>query len=127
MGLMSNPTRTAGDVPTLDSEELRVKLARGNSTKLVMAGSSWAFRTKHLPGSLYFKTAEQMFEALQPDDEIVVYCSNLDCHASLSTIQKLLDHGYGKVSHYAGGIIAWEDAGLPLEGEWGHGQNAKQP
>src|SRR5207253_2375905 len=83
--------------------------------KLVMATKPWGFRVKHIPGSLYFKTPEQMFAALDKNDDIVVYCSNVDCRASLATIQKLLDHGYLHVSHYAGGLIDWETAGLPLD------------
>ncbi len=102
----------------LDREQLQAKLAGKAPLKLVMASSDWAFRAKHLPGSIHFKSPEEMFAALGKDEEIVVYCSNLDCHASLATIQKLRAHGYRNVRHYAGGLIDWETAGLPLEGDW---------
>ena len=102
----------------LDREQLRAKLASEAPPKLVMASSDWAFRSKHLPGSIHFKTPEEMFSALGKDEEIVVYCSNVDCHASLATIQKLRAQGYRNVRHYAGGLIDWEAAGLPLEGDW---------
>jgi rhodanese-related sulfurtransferase len=102
----------------LDRQQLQAKLARKEPFKLVMASSDWAFRAKHLPGSVHFTNPEEMFAALGKDQEIVVYCSNLDCHASLATIQKLREHGYQNVRHYAGGLIDWETAGLPLEGEW---------
>jgi rhodanese-related sulfurtransferase len=102
----------------VDREQLQAKLARQDPFKLVMASSDWAFRAKHLPGSIYFKSPEEMFAALRKDEEIVVYCSNLDCHASQATIQKLREHGYQNVHHYAGGLIDWETAGLPLEGDW---------
>ncbi len=108
----------ARDLTDLDREQLRTKLARKDPLKLVMASSDWAFRAKHLPGSIHFKTPEEMFAALAKDEEIVVYCSNLDCHASLATIQKLREHGYSTVRHYAGGLIDWEAGGLPLEGDW---------
>jgi rhodanese-related sulfurtransferase len=111
------PSESSG--PTiLDREALRAKLARGDDFKLVMASSDWGFRAKHLPGSIHFKTPEEMFAALRKDQEIVVYCSNQDCHASLATIQKLRDHGYHRVAHYPGGLIDWESAGLPIEGDW---------
>jgi rhodanese-related sulfurtransferase len=106
------------DLAALDREQLRAMVARGDSFKLVMASSDWAFRAKHLPGSIHFKTPADMFAALSPDDAIVVYCSNADCHASLALIDKLREHGYRKVSHYAGGLIDWESAGLPIEGDW---------
>jgi rhodanese-related sulfurtransferase len=102
----------------LDREQLRAKLERKEPFKLVMASSDWAFRAKHIPGSIHFKTPEQMFATLGKDEEIVVYCSNLDCHASLATIQKLRAQGYRNVRHYAGGLIDWEAGGLPLEGDW---------
>jgi rhodanese-related sulfurtransferase len=105
-------------LPDLDRDQLRDKLARKEPIKLVMASSDWAFRAKHIPGSIHFKAPEEMFAALGKDEEIVVYCSNLDCHASLATIQKLRAHGYQNVHHYPGGLIDWEAGGLPLEGDW---------
>ena len=109
----------APSAPTdLDREQLRAKIERKDPFKLVMASSDWAFRAKHLPGSIHFKTPEEMFAALAKDEEVVVYCSNFDCHASLATIQKLRAQGYQNVRHYAGGLIDWEAGGLPLEGDW---------
>ena len=105
-------------LPDLDRDQLRAKLAGKDPFKLVMASSDWAFRAKHIPGSIHFKSPEEMFAALGKDEEIVVYCSNLDCHASLATIQKLREHGYQNVLHYPGGLIDWEGGGLPLEGDW---------
>jgi rhodanese-related sulfurtransferase len=29
----------------------------------------------------------------------------------------LVQRGYGNVRRYAGGLLDWEDAGLPLEGD----------
>jgi rhodanese-related sulfurtransferase len=103
---------------TIERDELHAKIQRGDAFKLVMVVSEWGFRVKHIPGSLHFKSYERMFAALAKDDPIVVYCSNLDCHASLAAVRALLEHGYTDVRHYAGGLIDWETAGLPLEGDW---------
>jgi rhodanese-related sulfurtransferase len=105
----------------LDRDALRARLARGDQLKLVMASSDWAFRAKHIPGSVHFKNDAELFAGLAPDDDIVVYCSNIDCHASLALIQKLREHGYRDVGHYPGGLIDWEEAGLPVEGDWAAG------
>jgi len=105
-------------VRTIERDELREKLARGDSFKLVMSLTEWAFRAKHIPGSIHFNTPEEMLAALKKDDEIVVYCSNPECLASLAAYRRLVDHGYTNVRRYAGGLIDWEDSGLPLEGEW---------
>ena len=99
-------------------EELQDKLARGEPFKLVMAMGAFAFQAKHIPGSLHFDTSDQMFTSLAPDDDIVVYCSNVECHASVSLYSALRARGYRRVRRYGGGLLDWEDAGLPLEGDW---------
>jgi rhodanese-related sulfurtransferase len=108
-------------VPALDREQLQAKLASHRPFKLVMAASDFGFRAKHIPGSLHVQAHGDSFSALAKDDDIVVYCSNADCNASKATIKKLVDLGYHGVSHYAGGLIDWEAAGLPLEGDWANG------
>lgn len=105
------------EIETIGREELKAKLDRGDDFKLVMALHEWAFRAKHIPGSLHFNTPEEAYEALDPDDEIVVYCSNPACVASQFAYQGLVDHGYTNVRRYEGGLSGWEDAGYPLEGE----------
>jgi len=113
--------RTLGAVPELDREQLRAKLASGAPFKLVMAASDFGFRAKHIPGSIHVNTHSARAAkpaALDENDDIVVYCSNADCNASLALIAKLRERGYRKVSHYRGGLIDWEGAGLPLEGDW---------
>ena len=106
---------------SISREELRDRLARREPFKLVMALNAWAFRAKHIPGSLHFDTPDQMFAALSPDDDIVVYCSNVDCHASVALYGVLRARGYTHVRRYGGGLVDWEDAGLPLEGDWVNG------
>jgi rhodanese-related sulfurtransferase len=112
------PVSGSVSVPVLDREQLRPKLAAGQPFKLVMVASDFGFRAKHIPGSLHAKTHGETFASLGKDEEIVVYCSNLDCHASQGAIKKLLELGYRRVSHYPGGLIDWEAAGLPVEGDW---------
>jgi rhodanese-related sulfurtransferase len=111
-------TSTMAPERTIDRDELRAKLARGDAMKLVMAGSPWAFRTKRIPGSLHFdlRRPMQLLDVLGHDDDIVVYCSNVDCHASSAAYQRLTENGYTRVRHYRGGLLDWESAGLPLEG-----------
>jgi hypothetical protein len=45
-----------------------------------------------------------------------VYCSQVDCLASVALYRDLERRGYRHVRRYAGGLLDWEDAGLPLEG-----------
>jgi rhodanese-related sulfurtransferase len=103
-------------IRTISREDLKGKLDRGEPIKLVMALNSWAFDAKHIPGSLHFDEPDDLYAALGKDDEIVVYCSNVDCLSSVAVYRALVDRGYPNVRRYAGGLIDWEDAGLPLEG-----------
>jgi rhodanese-related sulfurtransferase len=75
-----------------------------------------AFRAKRLPRSLHAPTVDDALALLEPDDEIVVYCSNVYCAASIYAYHALRRCGYTRVRRYGGGIVDWEDAGYPLEG-----------
>jgi len=105
------------DIVTIDREELHAKLDRGADFKLVMTLHDWAYRALHIPGSIHFPTVEDALEGLSIDDEIVVYCSNVDCVASQFAYRGLIENGYSNVRRYSGGLADWESAGLPLEGE----------
>jgi rhodanese-related sulfurtransferase len=101
----------------ISREELKEKLDRGDDFKLVMVLGDWAYRAKHIPGSLNISRIEDAAESLNLDDEIVVYCSDEACVASRAAYQLLANRGFKNVRRYAGGLSAWEDAGYPLEGE----------
>ena len=105
------------DMKLISREELKQKLERGDRFKLVMALGDWQYRAKHIPGSLHFPTRQEALAELSQDDEIVVYCSGYDCTASVSAYEYLVNHNYQHVRRYAGGILDWEEAGYPLEGE----------
>jgi rhodanese-related sulfurtransferase len=56
---------------------------------------------------------------VRPDDEVVVYCSYVDRLASVALYRELVRRGYRNVVRYSGGLLDWEEAGLPLEGRLG--------
>jgi rhodanese-related sulfurtransferase len=105
-------------VRTIGRDELKAKLDAKAPLKLVMALNRWAYDAKRIPGSLHFDTPDELYAALKPDDEIVVYCSHVDCLSSVALYRDLLRRGYRNVRRYAGGLLDWEDAGLPLEGSF---------
>jgi rhodanese-related sulfurtransferase len=108
-------------VPAVSRDDLRAMLASGAPFKLVMAASDFGFRAKHIPGSIHLGAhggPDPSAAGLAKDDDIVVYCSNIDCNASIAAIAHLREQGYRKVRHYAGGLIDWEAAGLPVDGDW---------
>ena len=105
------------DIKLISHDELKRKLERKDQFKLVMALGDWEYRAKHIPGSLHFLTPEEALASLTQDDEIVVYCSNSACSASVIAYEYLVHHGYTHVRRYAGGLLDWEEAGYPLDGE----------
>jgi rhodanese-related sulfurtransferase len=100
---------------TITREDLHRKLEQHDELKLVMTLSAFAYETKHIPGSLHFETVDAALAALDPDDEIVVYCADVYCAASIYAYRLLEREGYRRVRRYAGGIADWEDAGYELE------------
>lgn len=96
-------------------EELRAKLDRGDEFALVMTLSDFAYRAKHIPTSLHFDTAEEMLGTLDRGQDIVVYCADVRCPASVYAYEVLERAGYTHVRRYAGGIADWEAAGYLVE------------
>ena len=113
------PFAALGEDPilTISRDELHAKLERGDRFTLIMALNRWAFDAKHIPGSVHFDTPDELFAAVKPEDEVVVYCSQVDCLSSVAMYRDLVRRGYRNVRRYSGGLLDWEDAGLPLEGE----------
>jgi rhodanese-related sulfurtransferase len=104
-------------VSTISRQELKEKLDGGHAFRLINCLDEWMFQAKRIPGSILFEGLKHALETLDPKEEIIVYCSNFDCTASVLVYQQLVEHGFQNVRHYAGGIADWEDAGYPLEGD----------
>lgn len=95
-------------------DELKQKLDSGQPIKLVMTLHETLFRQAHIPTSLNIYQLEDALERLHPEDEIVVYCSDEVCTASIRGYHLLREHGYKNVRRYAGGLVDWANAGYPL-------------
>jgi rhodanese-related sulfurtransferase len=105
---------------TIAREELKAKLDRGDNVKLVMTMSDGAYNWLHIPGSLHFERMTDAIKQLNPNDEVVVYCTNPLCYYSIQAYHLLRGKGFTKVARYAGGLMDWQDAGYPLEGSLVH-------
>jgi len=102
---------------TISIEDLRAKIDRGDDFKLVMTLAEWAFQMSHIPGSLNITNMDQAKQFLDPDDDIVVYCSDVNCLASRAAYHYLTNSGFRRVRRFSGGLAEWQAAGYPLEGE----------
>ena len=89
-----------------------------DSLTLVIALNEWAFNAKHIPGSINSSKIEDAKKILNPDDDIVIYCSNEACIASIIGYHLLTRMNYKNAKRYAGGIKDWEEAGYLLEGDF---------
>jgi len=101
----------------ISREELKAKLERGDNFKLVMTLNEWAFKARHIPGSINISRIEDATRLLDPEEEIVVYCSDPACIASQAAYQYLVKRGFKNVRRYSGGLAEWDAAGYPLEGD----------
>jgi rhodanese-related sulfurtransferase len=108
----------------ISRDELKAKLDAGHNVQLVMMLSEYDYRALHIPGSLHFypitlqkEWAQADLSMLKPDGEIVVYATNEICPTGRWGYQLLTANGFDNVYLYKGGIVDWEDAGYPLEGE----------
>jgi rhodanese-related sulfurtransferase len=115
-----HPSAQLGEEPirTIGRDELRSKIERHEDLKLIMALNRWAYEAKHIPSSLHFDTPDELYAAVRPEDEVVVYCSNVDCLSSVALYRDLVKRGYRSVRRYSGGLLEWEESGLPIEGRW---------
>jgi rhodanese-related sulfurtransferase len=73
-----------------------------------------AFDQAHIPGSEHFASVDDALESLDPDEEIVVYCTDRTCLASQFAYRALVGAGSTNVRRYASGLVGWEEAGLEL-------------
>jgi len=71
----------------------------------------------HIPGSISVSSRTEAAKCLDRDDEIVVYCTNVDCPASKRLYGYLEGTGYKRLRRYADGINGWLEAGYQLEGD----------
>ena len=111
----------------LSRDEVKAKLDRGDAFKLVMTLGKFAFQGKHIPGSLNLYEPDDLLSQLDPQEEIVVYCSDRLCPSSIMAYHFLDGRGYRKLWRYSGGLSEWEQAGYQLEGELAAQAPAVQP
>lgn len=104
---------------TIDAETLHRKITGEHSPVLINALGKDSYQAKHIPGSINIPTGNaDMAKDVIPymDAEIVVYCANTDCDASLNLAQKLEEMGYTNVSDFEKGLAGWKSAGYEFKG-----------
>ncbi len=105
------------DIKEISTRELAEKLARKDKFKLIMTFNESGYKAKHIPGSLNIYSQENAAGLIETSDEIIVYCINQSSQASINAYHVLKHFGFNNIRRYSGGLEAWEEAGLELEGE----------
>ena len=106
-----------GEIKLITREQLKEKLDQGHEFILAMTLDEYAFQCKRIPGSICLPKKEDAIRLFEPQDEIVVYCTNEICSASIMAFHFLVGKGFKDVRRYAGGLQDWEEGGFPLEGD----------
>lgn len=79
------------------------------------------FEAGHLPGAMSLPLTE--FDAafsgiaplLTPEQPVMVYCSGKECDESIKLGETLIAAGYTNITLFAGGMIAWQEAGFEAQ------------
>ena len=104
---------------TITRSELNRKLLSAARPTLVEALPEKYYADKHLPNALNIPhdQVDALAPALLPNknDEIVVYCANIQCQNSHIAARRLTLLGYTNVAVYPDGKQGWEDAGLSFD------------
>ena len=100
----------------LSAHQVMQKRMEGKPIHLIMTLSPRHFAQAHIPGSLNIWDMQQAKEKLPLDAPIIVYCSDERCMASYAAYEQLKQAGYQHIWRFAGGLLAWSEAGYPLTG-----------
>jgi rhodanese-related sulfurtransferase len=107
-------------IPTIDRDELKQMIERGERFVLLETLSPEHFQVAHLPGARNAPPAylAELAPRLIPDHDtpVVTYCTGPACGAAARAARMLRALGYRDVRHYPGGKQDWIGGGLPVEG-----------
>lgn len=107
-------------IKTITREEfIQLKDSESNKTQVVDVLGADHFEKEHVKDAVSIpvdRITEQAENRLKKEDNVVVYCANTECNASLRAAEQLESLGFKHIYDYQGGIEDYKKAGLPLEG-----------
>lgn len=114
-----SPEHVEGAV-SIDVKQAKALFDQG--VKFIDVRSPRLYARRHIPGvhhlDLKHVFDEESLAAVAARDEpIVIYCSGVKCSRSSRASEKAVSWGYSKVYYFRGGIVAWREAGFPVEGD----------
>lgn len=107
----------------ISAAELHARLQKGEAVTILDVELEDVFRRRHLPGALNACVFKVSFAddvralGIDPGADLVVCGGEADSREALDAMDKLDRMGFSSVSGLRGGVEAWRQDGLPLEGE----------
>ena len=100
--------------------QLKEKIDRHDDFVLIEVLGPETFAEFHLPGAINVPVDDTFEENIQkavPDKNkvAVVYCRDIECHASAKAVRRMELLGYTNVLEYHNGKDGWKAVGLPVE------------
>lgn len=104
----------------ITTNDLKTKINNKEEFALIEVLGPETFAEFHLPGAVNVPvddTFEAGIQTAVPDKNktVVVYCRDIECHASAKASRRMEALGYSNVLEYHNGKDGWRAAGLPVE------------
>lgn len=102
---------------TVSTEELEQKF-ENDEFVLIDVLSEEHFEDEHIKGAVNIpldQIASTALDRFEKDQDVVVYCKDLDCSASPKAAKKLEKLGFEDVKDYEVGLEGWKGAGNDTE------------
>lgn len=103
---------------TINAKQVKQKLDNGEDVVVINALPPESFQAKHIPGSVNIPASKikNLAEQILPDPNqtIIVHCSNTSCSASSKAAYALDEMEYVKVYDFEAGLTGWLKAGFEL-------------
>ncbi len=112
--LAADPEPT--QAPSIAAAELHARLGSGAAPLVIDVRSPEEYASGHIPGAvnLPFDQVAQRIAEIDAPHGVALYC--MVGPRARKGESALLAAGYEKVLHLEGGLAAWQEAGLPVEG-----------
>ncbi len=100
-------------IPEIDAHEAQKRVQAG--ALLIDVREQNEYDELHIPGSVLLPMSAfaERYGELPKDQPLVMQCRS-GARSGRAT-EFMLENGYSEVANLAGGILAWKEAGLPIE------------
>ncbi|MDD3581248.1 MAG: rhodanese-like domain-containing protein [Desulfobacca sp.] len=109
-----------GEIKTVNLEQAYA-LHRQGQALFIDARPRSEFQELHIAGAINLTTEAlqgygvQHLSGMDRQRQIVVYCGQQNCDASLEVAELLQAQGFSQVMAFTGGFRAWDEAGYPVD------------